>query len=308
MLLREPEDEPVPGEAEQHHGQQAAEHAQPHPEGDPADLAAAGDQLGGAGQDEGHQEQGHGTAEAHAGQRDVLGGALGGARSCPRGAGLPNPGEETGGMSGLSGRLAATVQYHQSHPSQPSRRAGGAPGVAGRAVPSRAWQNVPDATPSGADEPGYDWLYGTRRKGVGGATPPGADDATQVQPPSPRRRPVGSAGPGTHPDAADRRPAREQRAPPRGSLRDAPAGPSSLERRLRRCRSVVAPSRPPAVGPSRGRRRSRFGWVKIVLAVWLVFLVAVPLIAWSKIEKVDATPSGDRPDGAARDDVPPGRQ
>ena len=33
-----------------------------------------------------------------------------------------------------------------------------------------------------------------------------------------------------------------------------------------------------------------------MLAVWLVFLVAVPLIAWSKIEKVDATPSGNRPD------------
>jgi LCP family protein required for cell wall assembly len=32
-----------------------------------------------------------------------------------------------------------------------------------------------------------------------------------------------------------------------------------------------------------------------VLALWLVFLVAVPLVAWSKIDKVDATPSGDRP-------------
>src|SRR5215213_11789670 len=38
----------------------------------------------------------------------------------------PNPGEETGGMSGLSSaaeRLAATVKYHQSHASQRSRRA-----------------------------------------------------------------------------------------------------------------------------------------------------------------------------------------
>ena len=32
-----------------------------------------------------------------------------------------------------------------------------------------------------------------------------------------------------------------------------------------------------------------------MLAVWLVFLVAVPLLAWSKIDKVDATPTGDRP-------------
>jgi LCP family protein required for cell wall assembly len=35
--------------------------------------------------------------------------------------------------------------------------------------------------------------------------------------------------------------------------------------------------------------------VKIVLLLWLVFLVAVPLWAWSKIEKVDAEPDGDRP-------------
>jgi LCP family protein required for cell wall assembly len=32
-----------------------------------------------------------------------------------------------------------------------------------------------------------------------------------------------------------------------------------------------------------------------VLLLWLVFLVAVPLWAWSKIEKVDAEPDGDRP-------------
>ncbi len=52
---------------------------------------------------------------------------------------------------------------------------------------------------------------------------------------------------------------------------------------------------PPPSGPSRGRRRVRIGWLKYALALWLVFLVAVPLMAWSKIDKVDATPSGDRP-------------
>jgi LCP family protein required for cell wall assembly len=36
--------------------------------------------------------------------------------------------------------------------------------------------------------------------------------------------------------------------------------------------------------------------VKIVLLLWLVFLVAVPLWAWSKIDKVDAEPDGTRPD------------
>jgi LCP family protein required for cell wall assembly len=37
------------------------------------------------------------------------------------------------------------------------------------------------------------------------------------------------------------------------------------------------------------------GWVKYVVLLWLVFLVAVPLIAWQRIDKVDATPEGDRP-------------
>jgi LCP family protein required for cell wall assembly len=35
--------------------------------------------------------------------------------------------------------------------------------------------------------------------------------------------------------------------------------------------------------------------VRYLLVLWLVFLVAVPLIAWSRIEKVDASPAGARP-------------
>ena len=36
--------------------------------------------------------------------------------------------------------------------------------------------------------------------------------------------------------------------------------------------------------------------VKWVLLLWLVFLVTVPLWAWTKVEKVDAEPDGSRPD------------
>ena len=39
----------------------------------------------------------------------------------------------------------------------------------------------------------------------------------------------------------------------------------------------------------------RVGWVKWVLLAWLVFLIAVPLWAWSSVEKVDASPNGERP-------------
>ena len=36
--------------------------------------------------------------------------------------------------------------------------------------------------------------------------------------------------------------------------------------------------------------------VKWVLLLWLVFLITVPLWAWTKVEKVDAEPNGNRPD------------
>ena len=45
-----------------------------------------------------------------------------------------------------------------------------------------------------------------------------------------------------------------------------------------------------------------------MLLLWIVFLVAVPFFAWSKVDKVAFEPDGDRPDEPARDDVPPGRQ
>jgi LCP family protein required for cell wall assembly len=39
----------------------------------------------------------------------------------------------------------------------------------------------------------------------------------------------------------------------------------------------------------------RGGWLKLVLVLWVVFLVSVPLWAWSQIDKVNADPGGDRP-------------
>ena len=36
-------------------------------------------------------------------------------------------------------------------------------------------------------------------------------------------------------------------------------------------------------------------YVFLLLLLWLVFLVAVPLIAWNKVSKIDAMPDGDRP-------------
>ncbi len=48
--------------------------------------------------------------------------------------------------------------------------------------------------------------------------------------------------------------------------------------------------------PRRPRKRhSTRRVIGIVVLVWIVFLVAVPIWAWGKIEKVDADPGGDRP-------------
>jgi LCP family protein required for cell wall assembly len=125
----------------------------------------------------------------------------------------------------------------------------------------------PGTDPSGRDEPGFDWLYGTQSKGIGSSRDP---EPTQVLPTVNR------------PTAGDR--------PPSAAPYQAPA-----------------PSRPPgspppsgSARPPRGRRfRPRVGWLKYVLLLWLVFLVAVPIIAWQRIDKVDATPTDERP--AAQD-------
>jgi LCP family protein required for cell wall assembly len=50
---------------------------------------------------------------------------------------------------------------------------------------------------------------------------------------------------------------------------------------------------PPSGPEKRHNGRRIFG---IVLLVWIIFLVAVPVWAWGKIAKVDAEPSGARPD------------
>ena len=115
--------------------------------------------------------------------------------------------------------------------------------------------------------PEYHWLYG------GGADPskarPGEPrpDETRVMPAM--SRPTDSA--------PTRRPA-------------APQG-------------VGSPPAPPPVAPTPGsqrapRRRGPRFYLRIVLVLlllWVAYLVAVPLIAWNKVDKVDFEPKGDRP-------------
>jgi LCP family protein required for cell wall assembly len=161
----------------------------------------------------------------------------------------------------------------------------------------------PGREPDGREEPDYDWLYGTRRRRVGNAgAPADGDEPTQVQPrPGAANETPGSRAPRDpeptrmlptmqRPSSGDRRSSGPYQAPPARPRDDGGAG--------RPPRASGPPPGRPAGGASgrpRGRRRMRLGWVKLVLLLWLVFLVAVPLVAWSRIDKVDATPDGDRP-------------
>jgi LCP family protein required for cell wall assembly len=67
-------------------------------------------------------------------------------------------------------------------------------------------------------------------------------------------------------------------------------------RREQRARPTPPPVAPP-VRPSTTKRRRRFRvrYVFLLLLLWLVYLVAVPVIAWNRVDKVAWEPSGDRP-------------
>jgi len=57
---------------------------------------------------------------------------------------------------------------------------------------------------------------------------------------------------------------------------------------------------PPPATPSQGggggfRPHFRLRYLWILLALWLVYLIAVPFFAWSKVNKIDAFPAGQRP-------------
>ena len=128
----------------------------------------------------------------------------------------------------------------------------------------------------GSGDDGYDWLYsgkGGAAGGSGGSRGGGHDDAeaTQVIPTG--------AGSG--------------RSSGRGPDQGAPtsiAPEPGRERTARRSKEKA-----PKTARSK-RRRGPLWWLKWVLLAYLVFLLAVPLWAYSTVSKVDAEPDGDRPE------------
>ncbi|SDS28690.1 cell envelope-related function transcriptional attenuator common domain-containing protein [Nocardioides scoriae] len=126
----------------------------------------------------------------------------------------------------------------------------------------------------GEDDSQYSWLYGGQDRR------PGADDPepTRMLPRLDRRtgRPVGEQ---PTQDGLGR--PRQEPPPPATSRQQQPPPP-------------VVPR--PAPAARRPRRRRPVGRIlALVVLAWLVFLVAVPIWAVGRIDKVDITPAGERP-------------
>ena len=130
--------------------------------------------------------------------------------------------------------------------------------------------------------PDFTWLYGG--KGAPDGEAPGGDpDATRAM----RRQP---------------RPDDDATQVMRSQPRPDPTQPTAPRRQ-------VAPEPVPPVPPGGTPGRARRGWrprlrrprlrlrtLLAVLVLWVVFLVAVPIVAWMNVEKVEWEPKGARPD------------
>ncbi|HEY7044873.1 MAG TPA: LCP family protein [Nocardioidaceae bacterium] len=170
------------------------------------------------------------------------------------------------------------------------------------------------------EEEHYDWLYA----GHAGRDGPRQDgDATDKA----RRSAAGTVSPDTRPIEPVRSDERDEpertqvlgvgpEAPPSTPGTDKPttfggtyAAPTRRSDEKPRFATPASPQQAPSrpteppsstrpQPPGKRPRRRRKWWVigiVSVLVAWILFLVLVPVWAWSKISKVDAEPSGDRP-------------
>lgn len=135
--------------------------------------------------------------------------------------------------------------------------------------------------------PEYDWLYGKRpaaspdeaTRAMGSTPPRPSPDATRVMPAIPRSEAASSGYAAQQPGRTPANQKPHQTPPPPPTL-GSPGG------------SVGSGGRG---GPGR-RLRPRPRWIAYLLLLWLVFLVATPIVAWNKVSKVEDTPDGQRPD------------
>ncbi|TNM42718.1 LytR family transcriptional regulator [Nocardioides albidus] len=117
----------------------------------------------------------------------------------------------------------------------------------------------------GPDEEDFDWVYGSGSQ---------------------------TGGRGSSPDPEPTRRIPVQRRP--GATPPPPPPP-----RLPPAQQFAGSSEPPSSPPRRSRWSRPRTYVRLVillLVLWLAFLVAVPLVAWNRVDKVDFEPTAGRPD------------
>lgn len=178
------------------------------------------------------------------------------------------------------------------------------------------------------NDPQYDWLYSGSRPGRDRHDEPAPDpDSTQYFAPpahddddnNDNNSDGDNDGVGAAPTQAEPGPAQAPQSfggvyaapPPPGRTeqpRQPPPAPRYATPSPHQGRSPTSPPGAPPGGraaggpPKPAGAKKRRWWLRIVLillGLWLVFLIAVPLWAWSRITKVDAEPDGNRPSDTA---------
>ncbi|NPC95891.1 LCP family protein [Nocardioides sp. zg-DK7169] len=130
---------------------------------------------------------------------------------------------------------------------------------------------------SGEGTPEYGWLYGAQR----GNDPSADPDATRPVPRQPRPDETRVLPVQPRPDAGGGQTG--SRSGSRARTSERPPAPAP------------APA-PPARSGSRGRRlRFRPRYLLLLVLAWVVYLVAVPIYAWTEVESVPWEPDGERP-------------
>jgi LCP family protein required for cell wall assembly len=188
-------------------------------------------------------------------------------------------------------------------------------------LPSRYPRAVADER--NLNDPSYDWLYvepADRERSRPDEQDPAGRQGPDLEATQPiRRAPGGPADPASSPKPGQPEPTRSfgpsYFPPPQSSSSQSSSSQSSssqssgnragsrpAEMRYAPPPPVPggpgAPSRPsPVPRPPLPRRRRRW-WLRTILLlilVWVIFLVVVPIVAWTKVAKVDAEPVGARP-------------